>query len=517
MTRALRFVIAISALMCVAAVTKAEPSPSERMPERAPERTSEQAPEFRLVWLFGDDDVLHAPEVSRPPSPAAGFGDRSGFDPLARDLSGRFTGRENLAFLHARAAAPGVVHGLETRAVLALGVDLSAATESANQAEPFVDLGSHLELEQRLTCASWLTLRMYPLDGDVERVGSLDALAFGGAVGVQRDSPYRDATARPRAARLSFRTSGLELFASVKTARFVVPAPGGTSVEATSYGVFTGVTSDVGEHVRLGVTGGHFEHGRVTAIDATGPSATTSGVALRASFGVGLREPPQSLLFGPDSVAPRGFVDFVPRGFAVGAEWVALGMRRARFERPTEVRLSAARGGALLGVVRAGVFEARAVALYRDPELVMRNAGGVFPGFTLPHAAAATPELTFLLAPRVLLHPAAAVGLGLSAQQPGSVMTFGFDRQGYASGATLLVRGPGDADVLPPGVGPAPVIEVRPALDLRLSPLLSLSAWVSYRRDANHTRIGADFGGGSRRGFAEPDFFGYGVALSGGQ
>jgi hypothetical protein len=505
MTRTLRFVIGCALLACGANVAKAEPSP--------PERTTE----FRLVWLFGDDDVLHAAEASRPPSPAAGFGDRAGFDPLARELGGRFTGRENFAFLHARAAAPGFADGLETLAVLALGVDLAAATEPARAAAPFVDLGSYLELEQRLTCASWLALRVYPLDGDVERVGSLDALAFGGAVGVRRDSPYRDATARPRAARLSFRTSGIELFASVKTAGFVVPAPSGTSVEATSYGVLAGVTSDVGEHVRLGVTGGHFEHGRLTSLDATGPVATTSGVALRASFGVGLREPPQSLTFGPDSVAPRGFVELAPRGFALGAEWVALGMRRARFERPSEVRLSPARGGALLGVVRAGAFEARAATLYRDPELVMRNAGGVFPGFTLPLAAAATPELSFLLAPRVLLHPAVAVGVGVAAQQPAAVMTFGFDRQGYATGATLLVRGPGDADVLPPGARPAPVFEVRPVLDLRLSPLLSLSAWLSYQRDANRTQIAPDFGGASLRGFAEPDVFGYGVALSAGQ
>lgn len=480
-----------------------------------PSQGVEPQPSFRLVWLFGDDDVLQAAESSRPPSPSSAAGDRSGYDPLIRDLRGRFSGRENLVLLDARAEAPAFVPGLHTHATLALGVDLHAATEGAERSA-FIDRGSHLELEQRWS-SSRLSLRLYPLDGDVERAGESEALAFGGAVGERRDSPYREAIAPPRALRLTFHTSGLEVFVSSKTATFLEPAPNGTALAVTNYGVIAGVTSDVGDHVRLGVGGGHFEHGRLRVTDVDGPGATTSGVALRVAFGVGVREPPSAFAFGPEPVAPRDAVGFMPPGFALGAEWVALGMRRARFERPSETRLSPARGGALLGATRMGVFEARFAALYRDPELVMRNAGGVFPGLTLPLAAVTKPELSFLLAPRVLLHPAVAAGVGLSAQLPAAVMSFAWDRAGNPSGASLVVRRPGDLELLPPGYEAVPVFEIRPALDLHLSTVLSLSAWLSYRRDGNRTRFANDFGGSSARGFANPDFFGYGVALSGGR
>jgi len=481
-----------------------------------PAQNAAPGPSFRLVWLFGDDDVLHPAAVSRPASPAAAVGDRLGYDPLVRDLTGRYTGRENLVLLDARAEAPAFVEGLHTRAVLALAADLHTATEAVDRAA-LVDLGSHLELEQRLSRSSRLVLRLYPLDGDSERAGATEALAFGGAVGERRDSPYREATAPPRAVRISLHTHGLDLFASLKTAGFVEPAQNGTALEVTNYGVLAGVRSDVGDHVRLGVSGGHFEHGRVRLAGVDGPSATTSGVALRVAFGVGVREPPGAFAFGPEPVAPRGAVDFMPQGFALSAEWVALGMRRARFEEPAATRLSPARGGALLGALRACAFEARVAALYRDPELVMRNAGGVFPGLTLPLASVAKPELSLLIAPRVRVHPAAVLGVGLSAQWPAAVLSFAWDGAGNPSGASLVVRRPGDLELLPPGRAPVPVFEVRPSLDLRLSMVLSVSAWVGYRRDGNRTRFATDFGGGSERGFANPDFFGYGVALSGGR
>lgn len=487
--------------------------------EPAPADVSGQ-PAFRLVWLFGDDDVLHPAAVLRPASPASAVGERAGYDPLVSELRGRFTGRENMLLLDARAEAPAFVPGLDTRAVLALGADLHAASEAdagSVDGAALLDLGSHLEIEQRLSPSSRLSLRLYPLDGDVERAGASEALAFGGAVGERRESPYREATAPPRALRLSLHAQGLEAFASLKTAGFVEPAPNGTALEVTNYGVLAGVSSDVGDHVRLGVSGGHFEHGRVRLAGVDGPSATTSGVALRAAFGVGLREPPGAFAFGPDPTLPRGAVELMAPGFALGAEWVALGMRRARFEQPAATRLSPARGGALLAALRTGAFEVRLAALYRDPELVMRNAGGVFPGLTLPLASVAKPELSFLIAPRLRLHPAIAAGVGLSAQRPAAVMSFAWDRAGNPTGASLVVRRPGDLELLPPGRAPVPVLEVRPTLDLHLSTVLSLSAWLSYRRDGNRTRLATDFGGGSERGFANPDYFGYGVALSGGR
>jgi hypothetical protein len=243
---------------CVVAwLVGTQPAQAQSTVEPAGESTAN----FRLHWLFGDDDVLHPPDAARPPSPASAIGDRTGYDPLLRELGGRFTGRENRAELRVLLAAPSFVPGLATRAALALGADLEAATQARNDVSPFADLGSYVELEQQLSPMSQLALRLYPLDGDEQRVGELDALAFGGAVGAKRDSPYRSATKLPRAARFSLKAAGISAFLGLKTAPFVEALPIGVAVEETSYGVFAGTLSDIGAHIRLGVSGGHFEHG----------------------------------------------------------------------------------------------------------------------------------------------------------------------------------------------------------------------------------------------------------------
>jgi hypothetical protein len=489
--------------------------PAVAQPPIEPQR--DNAADFRLRWLFGDDDVLHAPDATRPPSPASAIGDRAGYDPLLRELGGRFTGRENRAEFRALLSAPAFVPGLTTRAQLSLGADLETTADTRSDAPPFVDLGSYVEFEQRLSTASRLALRLYPLDGDEERVGELDALAFGGAVGARRDSPYQSATRAPRAARFRFQSAGVSAFLGLKTAPFVEALPVGVAVEETSYGVLAGVVSDIGAHVRLGVSGGYFEHGRLSLGELRGPRATTSGVAFRAAFGVGMREPPRLAELGPEASALDAGFDAPPEGLALGAEWVELAMRRGRFERPDEVRLMPARGGALSGAIRVAWFELRAAALYRDAELVMRNANGVFPGLTLPLASATQPELSLIVLPRIRPHPAVALGLGVAAQSPAAIMSFAFDRLGQPTGGALVIRRPSDLDLLPAGQGPVAVFEVRPSLAVRLSSVLGMSAWVSYRRDYNRVRSLTDFQGVAARGFADPNFFGYGVALSGGR
>ena len=79
-----------------------------------------------LVWLFGDDDVTHAPAEVSPPSPGSGIGDRPGYDSLLDGFASRYTGRENRSELRLDGDAPGLFPRLTTRAGLALGVNLVA-------------------------------------------------------------------------------------------------------------------------------------------------------------------------------------------------------------------------------------------------------------------------------------------------------------------------------------------------------------------------------------------------------
>src|SRR5688572_14360681 len=185
--------------------------------------TAEQA-RVALVWIFGDDDVFNPPDESALPSPAANIGDRPGYDPLAVGYDSRYTGRENRLELRLSGRAPGLVPSFSTRAELALGVDVSGfgdPGDGPNGAEVRAeDIGSFVEIGVTLAPAPvtaapsrfvpTLRLRLYPIDGDIERVGWLEALGWGGATGPRRESPYRTASGPVRAARLSLAVSLLE-------------------------------------------------------------------------------------------------------------------------------------------------------------------------------------------------------------------------------------------------------------------------------------------------------------------
>ena len=108
-----------------------------------------------LVWIFGDDDVGHAPDATVPPSPAASIGDRPGYDPLAPGYRSRYTGREQRLELRMHAEASDLVTSLATSAELALGVDAKSLGERGTSAGPSPiraeDVGSFVELRFSLS------------------------------------------------------------------------------------------------------------------------------------------------------------------------------------------------------------------------------------------------------------------------------------------------------------------------------------------------------------------------------
>jgi hypothetical protein len=474
-----------------------------------------------LVWLFGDDDVLHAPGDTSPPSPSAGIGDRSGYEPLAAGRFGHYTGRENLSELTLEGTAPGLVRSLSTRALLALDLDLSSlGTRGAPIA--LNDAGSFVELSWTFGHAGSarpdaLTLRAFPLNGDRERVGALELLGWGGAVGPRWESPYTASEGGVRAVRLELGLGFALAHVGLKTATFLEQAAAGPAVAETSYGYFAGVTSRFRGPVGVAIGVGHFEHGRLPG-GADAPRATTTGasLALHAGFGISQPLPPESLglerspfepgAHGPDaSTAER-------RGVAFGAEAAHVVQRLWDFDHPGGSALAPGRAVAVFGELALGPVDTRVLASLRDAGFVMRNGPGAFPSETLPRAAATQSELGLFASVAVALGPMLRPSLGASVIWPAAVRTNAIDRFGQATGATLVLRGPGDIESLPPGTTPVPVLEARPGLELRLSTLLELFAWLQYRRDLNRTRLEAAPGGALARGFQGPDRLGYGVA-----
>jgi hypothetical protein len=343
-------------------------------------------------------------------------------------------------------------------------------------------------------------------------MGELEALAWGGAVGPTWQSPYATATGPVRAGRLELVLGIARLHVGLKTASFLEPEPSGPAVPETSYGAYAGVASRWSAPVAIALGFGHFEHGRLPG-PAGSPRATTSGVSLSVSFGRGLERPRPPVAFLGDG-SPFDRLEAPPErhAFAVGLETAHLVQRLQAADHPGESVLAPARALAATAELRAGVLDLRAAFIVRDPSFVMRNAPGVFPAQSVPRAAAQEPELGILTSAGLLFPGGISPSLSAGVLWPGAVMLEAVDREGQSVGGTLIVRGPGDVEALPPGEPPVPVLDLRPALELRLSRLLEAVGWLDYRRDFNRTRLVSTPEGTLGRGFQSPERLGYGVA-----
>jgi hypothetical protein len=469
-----------------------------------------------LVWIWGDDDVLHPPADRAPPSPGPGIGDRAGYAALYEGFSSRYTGRENRSELRLLGEAPGLIAGITTRAGLALGFELSSLGE---RAAPLLaaDLGSFAELvwtfaERPAGRSDAVTLRLLPVNGDRERVGELEALAWGGAVGPHWESPYASASGPVRAGRLELALGLARAHVGVKTASFLESQPQGPAVEETSYGVYGGVESRWSARIMVALGFGHFEHGRLPG-PAGSPRATTTGVSLRLAGGTGRERPRPPVAFMSDG-SPFDRSPPLARGtvFSLGLEAAHLVQRLWDADRSGASVLAPARAAALLAELSSAGLDLRFACVVRDPSFVMRHGLGVLPAQSISHAAAERPEVAALASVGFFLGKRATPTLSVGVLWPAAVTTRAVDRDGQPIGATLLVRGPGDVEALPPAEAPVPVLDLRPGLELRLSSLLELVAWLGYRRDFNRTRFVATPEGTLALGFRSPDQLGYGLA-----
>lgn len=486
-------------------------------PSRAQTEPSASAtPRVSLVWILGDDDVLGGAPSSSEVSPAPSIGDRTGFDGLFEGLSSRYTGRENRLELRLAAEAPGFFPDVTTRAEVALGLDASQVGDREGSFR-LEDAGSFIEASVRLR-GPGLFVRLFPLDGDRERVGSLEALGFGGQTGPERLSPYSTARGPVRAGRIGFDWGASHGFVGVKTASFLEPTPAGPAREETNYGFYAGIEARPRRWLGFGLGFGHFEHGFLPGAGAPIGRATTTGGSARLSLQSGLHAPRAPLSFGTepppfsDGSAPTTPQKKQTSGFAFGVEGVHLLQRLRDFEGPERARLAGARAAAFVGTVRAGRFELRTALLAREAGFVARHVPGVLPGFTRPRAAREAAELSALASGTVSLGRAWDISLAVGARRPAALLVPAVDSAGQASGAGLVLDENGELALLPPGEMPVPVLALRPSLDLRLSSLLETGAWLSYRRDFNRTRLIQTDSGTLGRGFERPDRLGYGVS-----
>jgi hypothetical protein len=495
----------------------AMPARAERRNDEAPTQVS-TATKTSLVWILGDDDVFSPPDQTVPPSPATSIGDRAGYDALFEGSSSRYTGRENRLELRLAGEATGLHELFSTRAELALGVDMAGLGERAGTLG-FEDAGSWLELFARFSrdperAADGAGARLHPLDGDRERLGELEALGVGGVVGPLRESPYARARGPVRAGRLVLELLGVRGFLVLKTATFAEPQPVGPAVDETSYALFGGIESTWRRLLQFGLGFGYFEHGRLPAATLPAPRATTTAGSARVSLARGLTKPRAPASFGsePPPFDPAREAPERTNGIAFGVEGSHIVQRLVVFEHPETTALTGARALSVLGTLRQAWFELRLALIARDAGFVMRNVPGVFPGQTTPKSAHELPELAALTSVGFQPFDALGLTLALGVRRPAAVLVQAQDRLGQATGATLVLRGPSDGELLPPGEGPLPVIDLRPEGELRVSKLLELMAWFGYRRDFNRTRLVPSGDNLFTRAFSDPDRLSFGLA-----
>ncbi|HEY3495649.1 MAG TPA: hypothetical protein VGK73_13220 [Polyangiaceae bacterium] len=478
-------------------------------------RTPTPAAKTSLVWIVGDDDVGHAPSDVSPPSPGPSIGDRAGYDALFEGSSSRYTGRENRLELGVSGETRGFHPLLETRAALLLGVDVTSLGDREGSVR-FDDAGSRIELFTHFSAdvkraSDGIGARLYPLYGDRERLGETEALGVGGSVGPLRESPYATARGPVRAGRLWFELAKIRAYVVLKTASFAEPVLNAPAVEETSYGVFGGVESHWKRLVSFGFGAGYFEHGRIPG--ASFERAATAAASARLAFVRGLTAPRAPASFGNEA-PPFDVRRETERaeGFAVGVEGAHIVQRLADFDHPGTTALAGARAFALLGTLDRSWLEVRLALLARDAGFVMRNAPGVFPGQTTPAGARELAELSALSSVGVRPFAPFSATLSLGVRRPAAVMTAAIDRLGQTTGATVVLEGPGQGELLPSGYAPVPVLDVRPELALRASRMLELLAWLGYRRDFNRARLVPDGNGSLTRSFADPDRISFAIA-----
>jgi hypothetical protein len=473
----------------------------------------------RVVFVLGDDDVLHSSAESVPASPGPGIGDRPGYRLWFDGYGAPDTGRENRLDLTLGAAAPGYLPGLETRASLRLSLDWQRL--AGNGGGAFRDEGTFIEVSVEAGARFGVTV--FPIDTNGFRLSSLDELAWGGTRASRGESIFPGAEGNVPGARAFLETARVRAFAGFKTASIEEVVPGSVPVSETNWGFLGGIDVDIVPFLELGVQGGYFEQGRLEQPGVEGRLAYSAGGTARLVLHRGRRVPSLPLFFGEPLTASGAEARLDgseraigPIAYALALEATALWQRLQAFEALDATRLQPARAAALYGSLHTGAVETRLAALYREPSFVLRN-GPSLPRFsTIPEALAQGPELSLsagvtLRPERWLLVPSLDLGLRLPA-------TLGTpsapDQFGQETAQTLVVAGPNRLEPLEPGAFEVPVFHGRLGLLLRASEQVSALVWLAYRRDNNATRLELDPAGLARgRRFIRPDFAGGGLAL----
>lgn len=456
----------------------------------------------RLVWLFGDDDILRPSSSTVPVSRGLGFGDRAGYGAFFDAVERTHRGRDNLLQLQLSREHDALHPDLTTSAELALAVDLDALlVEGASGSGTLhvEDWGTRLGASLKLG-AALLTLDLFPFDTDRVRLGTLRELSWGGTDFRRLESSFPGVHAGVPGAQLRLDVGPLKAFFAFKLGE-----SNRSPVAKSLFGALAGAEVTFGPAVRATLGAGVIEHPSLS--DSGGPAAAGFGAALNARLVVqeGLadaRVPGELSSFRDDPWSSGRFES----GWALAVESTALVQRLTDFDRASRGVIEPALAVALQGTASGGPIASALLLEYRELGFVLRNVPGLFPEQSLPRAGIAQSEFSAALSSawtgiRYLV-PELVLGLRVPAA---------FAPRIRGDFEPVVVRAAGDLAPLVRGSGRVPVAEGRLGLAIRISSGLGLGLFATYRRDNNVTRLVREGAALLLRRFSAPDFVGGGV------
>jgi hypothetical protein len=478
----------------------------------------------RLVFIAGDDDLMHDAGSTVPPSQLPDFGDRPGYtEPYdARDETE--TGRESRTHLVLHAGADGYFEGLRTEA--ALVVELNHARLTAGDPRALADDGTYLRVLQK-TAAGELEVLLMPFDSDRMRLGFLWDLTWGG------NTVFPSASVVP-AAKVAWNSPLWGVYAGLKTARmqFVTRDTDDRNGQIEAfYGGFGGLRVGPEDGLRLDVNGGFFQKGRNPNGPVRGEPVDSGGVSGRIAYVNGLPFVPtnDTRLYSADPIRPWNTVVAPGAGLvwrvAAEATWVTQVLEDPDLAGGTidEAGLAAA----LHGRMRFGHNRIHALGLLRELPFLFFSSPGANTRFqALPAVLDPQPEVVFVAGyerhfPSAHLTP----GFTFGVQQPAHIESVvpksgNFPPDVLQGPRTVVYRRADMFDdtglltgyFLEEGQEVVPVIGGRAHLQLDLAEGFAAQAQITFIHDDNRVRLDQDvLGVNSVRTFSDP--FSLGVAV----
>lgn len=456
----------------------------------------------RIVFLFSDDNVFAGPADF---SPQPDFGPREDVDLFYDNYNTRDSGQVTKTTLGVYRRMVGWHPRIETEAGFVARFELFVdnATGKPQRSYEYADDGTFVQVNWLLGDTTELTETRkaarpprlyflgYPFSADRFRLGYSYAITWGGREIIPKN------TAPISGMKFGWDGKRAYWFGGMKTSRLLNE---NTNDLEANYGFLTGAGIDVTESLKIEGGAGFFQRGALPPIGPGDPIAgeriNATGVSAQVIYHKGLRfsESVDLKLLRNDPEAPYDafFKEekyFDTLGWTVQAEFSYLTHNLRDPDTFGQTVMQPAIVADVNAGARLGNVEAQVTLVYADLAFLLFNVPSFTPYYAFPKDAEVR-GMSFISATGLLylpnLHMKPSVSFGY---QTPATYTGDTSGAGLPGSNTVVVRGQGDFEILPPGQGAFDILSFRVADAIELSKMMQVTGQVTYTLDKNATRL----------------------------